>query len=160
MAKKSGPVAPAKFYARGDALYIQAQQIWCILTGFVMMHRYPVADPSIRRDFVELITYEELAELMGRPDAYGVLGRQLGIVGDYCLMNDLPALNAIVVNKKYHKPGKRVVHHEDRSVYEEQRAIDEIDWFSVRPPTVGALRKVYDAQLEEQRALRERAVRA
>jgi hypothetical protein len=43
------------------------------------------------------------------PKAGYTLSRQLGIVGNYCLMNSLPALNAIVVNALSDEPGKDVV---------------------------------------------------
>ena len=137
--------APAKYFGRGDALYVQAQQIWCILTGFVMMHRYPVLDDQARRNFCDLITYSELAELMGRPGAQNMLSRQLGIVGHYCAMNDLPPLNVIVVNKDSELPGDGAVLREGHTVREEMAAVAAHAWFDIRPPTVGALRKVYDS---------------
>lgn len=136
--------APAKHFVKGDPLYVQAQQTWIILTGFVMMPKYPVHDSNIRRKMHELIAYSELAELMGRPGAQNMLSRQLGIVGHYCVMNELPPLNIIVVNKVSELPGDGAVLREGRTIKDEMSAVEKFNWFSVRPPTVGALRKVYD----------------
>lgn len=136
--------APAKHFGKGDPLYVQAQQIWSILTGFVMVRKYPVLDDRVRHQFCDLIAYAELAEIIGRPGSQNTLSRQLGIVGHYCVMNDLPPLNIIVVNKNSELPGDGAVLRKGRTVHDEMRAVGEFNWFSVRPPTVGALRKVYD----------------
>lgn len=136
--------APAKFFGKGDALYVQAQQIWLILTGFVMMRAFPAVDPKISRQLPEFIYYKELAELMGRPGAQNMLSRQLGIVGHYCVLNGLPPLNVIVVNKTSEMPGDEVVLRQGCGVREEMKAVSEYNWFDVRAPTIGAFRKVYD----------------
>ncbi len=73
-----------------------------------------------------------------------MLSRQLGIVGHYCLMNDLPALNAIVVNAVTKEPGGDVVLTPGRSFREELRAIYRQDWYEVGVPTTGTLRKVWE----------------
>lgn len=140
--------APAKFYQKGDPLYVQAQQIWIILTGFAMMRKYPVQEGQhrIRRDFCDHIAYSELVEIMERPGAQNMISRQLGIIGHYCVMNDLPPLNVIVVNKDSDLPGDGAVLREGRTLEQEMIAVTTFNWFSVRPPTVGALRKVYDAR--------------
>lgn len=143
MTSKNNEHVPAKYYQKGDALYVQAQQIWSILIGFVMMKKYPVGDHRAA-NFYDLITYSELADLMGRPGAQRTLSRQLGIVGHYCVMNDLPPLNIIVVNKDSELPGDGAVLRKGRTVAEEMGAVGAFNWFDVRPPTVGALRKVYD----------------
>lgn len=136
--------APAKHYQKGDPLYVQAQQIWCILTGFAMQRKYPFDDRGSQSGICELIAYGELAEIMGRPGGGNMLGRQLGIVGRYCVMNNLPPLNIIVVNKNSELPGDGAVLRSGRTIEDEMSAVASFDWFTVRPPTIGALRKVYD----------------
>ncbi len=87
-------------YQRGDRLHVQAQQIWQILTAFVSSPTRKPSDPKT-------LPYGELALLMG----YGTrqaghnLGRQLGIVGKYCLFNHLPCLNVAVVGQRTDEPG-------------------------------------------------------
>lgn len=144
MTEQSNIPAPAKRFGKGDPLYVQAQQMWVILTGFVEMRKYPVLDEHIRRKFCDLIAYSELAELMGRAGMQNTLSRQLGILGRYCVMNNLPPLNIIVVNKDSELPGDGAVLREGKTIQEEMKAVGEFNWFDVRPPTVGALRKVYD----------------
>lgn len=141
-----GNETPAKFYVKGDPLYVQAQQIWIILTGFVMMKTFPVSSSKVRSKLCRLISYSELAELMGRPGAQNMLSRQLGIVGHYCVANDLPPLNTIVVNRNSEMPGDGAVVRKGRTVEEEMDEVTSFNWHEVRPPTVGALRKVYDSR--------------
>ena len=126
-------------YDIGDRLYVQAQRIWLILVAFVKSPTRKSSDPKT-------ITYGEVAELMGYPDkrAGHMLGRQLGIVGQYCKLNDLPALNSIVVNQMTGVPGEDVLLRDGRTVKEEQRAVMAEDWFALRMPTTGTLRKVWD----------------
>lgn len=93
------------------------------------------------------MTYGELALRMGYADtrAGHMLGRQLGIVGHYCLMNDLPALNALVVNKDTGEPGGDVVLTPKRDFRAELKAIYNTDWYTVGVPSTGTLRKVWEA---------------
>lgn len=128
-------------YGPGDRLPVQAQRIWLILSGYVSGRDTP---PPQR---ARTLTYGELALRMGYADtrAGHMLSRQLGIVGHYCLMNELPALNAIVVNAVTGEPGGDVVLTPDRSFREELRAIYRQDWYEVGVPTVGTLRKVWEA---------------
>lgn len=127
-------------YGPGDRLPVQAQRIWLILSGHVSGRSSPLS-PNART-----ITYGELALRMGYPDtrAGHMLSRQLGIVGHYCLMNDLPALNAIVVNAVTKEPGGDVVLTPGRSFRDELRAIYRQDWYEVGVPTTGTLRKVWE----------------
>jgi hypothetical protein len=57
------------------------------------------------------MTYGRLAQAMGYPDRQAgiTLARQLGIIGEYCKMNDIPSLNAIIVNQETGEPGSGVV---------------------------------------------------
>jgi hypothetical protein len=125
-------------YKAGDRLYVQAQRIWLILVAFVSS---PTRGPTDEKT----ITYGELAELMGYPDkrAGHTLGRQLGIVGRYCRLNDLPALNAIVVDQTTGAPGEGVLLRDGRTVKQEQKAVLAQDWFQFGVPTTGTLRKVW-----------------
>ena len=128
-------------YGSGDRLPVQAQRIWLILSGHVSGRDTP--PPQNART----ITYGELALRMGYADtrAGHMLSRQLGIVGHYCLMNDLPALNAIVVNATTKEPGGDVVLTPCRSFREELRAVYRQDWYQVGVPSTGTLRKVWEA---------------
>jgi alkylated DNA nucleotide flippase Atl1 len=128
-----------KCYGKGDRLYVQAQQIWSILTSV----------SSLKVDYSDLgkglITYGDLATLMGKPDnAARTLSRQLGIVGYYCLDNDLPALNAIVINKNTGAPGHDVVLTGANSTKKEQKKIRKINWFQFRAPSISKLRSIYE----------------
>jgi len=129
-----------KHYDRGDRLHVQAQRIWLILVAFVMSPTRKPGDPKT-------ITYGEVAELMRYPDrrAGHMLNRQLGIIGEYCRLNGLPALNSIVVNQTTGVPGDEVLLRDGRTVKEEQRAVMTEDWFALRIPTTGTLRKVWDS---------------
>lgn len=124
-------------YLRGDRVYVTAQQFWLILTGFVMW------TPAKERR--SLITYGDLALKAGYgdPRAGHMFGRQLGIVGNFCLQNDFPALNSIVVTQHSGRPGVEVVTAADRTVLEEQRLVLNFDWYLVAVPSTGMLRKVW-----------------
>lgn len=128
-------------YGPGDRLPVQAQRIWLILSGHVSGRDSP--PPQNART----VTYGELALRMGYADtrAGHMLSRQLGIVGHYCLMNDLPALNAIVVNATTKEPGGDVVLSPGRSFRDELRAVYRQDWYEVGVPSTGTLRKVWEA---------------
>lgn len=83
---------------------------------------------------------------MGAADgrAGHTLGRQLGIVGSFCLANDLPALNAVVVNAQTQQPGAEVVLQPGNTTLNEQRAVTAFDWYSLRVPTTGTFRQVWE----------------
>jgi hypothetical protein len=127
-------------YGAGDRLHVQAQQIWLILAAFV-------SGPTRRSMDAKTMTYGELAERMGYPDrrAGHMLSRQLGIVGQYCVSNGLPALNAVVVNQTTGVPGDEVVLSEDRTVKQEQNAVMAQNWLQLGVPTTGTFRKVWAA---------------
>lgn len=137
--RPSGVPAIRRF-ACGDRLPVQAQRIWLILTGLVSARR-PVARGE------RTITYGQLALRMGHVDARAghMLSRQLGIVGNYCLMNSLPALNAMVVNAQTGEPGGDVVLTPGRMFRQELDAIHRQDWYEVGVPTSGTLRKVWES---------------
>ena len=126
-------------YGPGDRLPVQAQRIWLILTGYVS------GRTEIARS-VRTMTYGELALRLGYADARAgyMLSRQLGIVGNYCLMNGLPALNAIVVNAQTGGPGGDVVLTPGRNFSQEVREIYRQDWYEVGVPSTGTLRKAWE----------------
>ena len=129
-----------KTYGKGDRLEVQAQQIWLILSAYAMLRR-PSSWPE-RRD--SLLSYADLAELMGKDRKAGItLTRQLGIVGVYCIDQELPPLNVIVVNQDTGEPGAEVVLSPGSSVEKDQRGVFQHDWFALRPPSIKALKDVY-----------------
>jgi hypothetical protein len=123
-----------KRHERGDRLAVQAQQVWVILSGYSVLKKKTIA-------------YGDLALLMGFEDkrAGHMLGRQLGIVGHYCLMNELPPLNAIAVGANSKVPGSGVVKPKRWTNQEAIDAVLDEDWFAYRVPTTGTLRQVWDA---------------
>lgn len=123
---------------QGERIPVQAQRIWMVLVSRVQCFK----GEGLGRI---LITYGELAEAIGMDRRAGrTLSRPLWVLGRICLDNDLPALNAIVVNAKANEPGAGVVHHAKRTVTQEQQAVANFDWFTIRPPTTGTLRKVWE----------------
>lgn len=132
-------MAKLKTYGKGDRLEVQAQQIWLILTARAML--CPPTGCDLRKS---LLYYGDLAEAMGKDrKARMVLGRQLGIVGVYCIDHDLPPLNVIVVNQETGQPGSEVVISPGSSVQQDQRRVFRQDWFGIRPPSIKALKDVY-----------------
>jgi len=140
------PPPDVKYYQPGDRLYVQAQRIWLILVSYVMQH----PDRLRKAALPPVITYGELAAAMGKDERAGLtLGRQLGIVGRFCLDNGLPALNAVVVNQQTRQPGAEAVLKDGHTALDEQRAVAAQNWYEVRPPTTGTLRQVWDAMGED-----------
>jgi len=123
-------------YRMGDRLYVQAQQIWLILVAYVKTRG---------EDDKKTLTYGELAEAMGHEDRRvgHTLSRQLWIISEYCRLNELPALNAIVVTQNDNQPGQGVVTTKGRSVREEQKHVYKTNWFLYGVPSTGTLRKVW-----------------
>jgi hypothetical protein len=92
------------------------------------------------------IPYGKLAEKLGKdPRAGRNLRTALGIVGEYCKMNDLPTINSIVVNEKTGVPGDHVVLRNGHSPAQEQAEVMQQNWFAYRVPTTGTFRKVWEA---------------
>ena len=130
-------------YQRGDSIPKQAQQMWLVLASIAVLK--PDHAKYTEGWGPGLVTYGALAELMGKPRRAGVtLTRQLGIIGKWCAENDLPALNAIVISKRWGGPGEDVVLSKSDNVEEEQESVLEEDWFLIRPPTINQLRGVYE----------------
>ncbi len=121
----------------GDRHYEQAHQIWVILVAFVMGRRFGFSLTGPRK-----LTYGDLAIQMGYYDrrAGHTLGRQLGLIGKHCVNNDIPTLNVVVVNQITGEPGNEVIVRPGMTVADEQDAIFEFDWFSLRVPPPGTFR--------------------
>lgn len=141
VSKSAIPIA--KKFARGDRVYVGALQAWQILTAFVMFGRQGSSLGA------KTMSYGDLARAMGYEDARAghTLSRQLGIVARFCIANDLPPLNAIVVVEATGAPGEEVLLREGQTSWrKEQKAVAAHDWFAIRPPTTGTLRKIWEAQ--------------
>jgi hypothetical protein len=139
MSASDMPVAtpPIRRFRTGDRVYVRAQQVWLILVAHVMSTR----DED---DEDRFLTYGELAERMGEDRRASIgLGRELGIVGLYCIENRLPALNCIVVSAADRKPGYGVLTRENKNWKQEAREALRTDWFGFRAPSTGTLRKVW-----------------
>jgi hypothetical protein len=127
-----------RYKNHGERLPVQAQRVWIILVARVQWFKKSGLHEV-------LITYGDLAEAMGMDRRAGrTLARPLWIIGRICLDNDVPALNSIVVNAKDNEPGSGVIHHSTRSVTQEQKAVAKFDWFTIRPPSTGMLRRVWE----------------
>ena len=127
-------------YKKGDRVYVQAQQIWLILTAHAVL-RSKTKRNGFRKG---LLSYGDLAELMGKDRRAGItLARQLGIVGYYCLEHELPPLNVVVVNQDTGDPGADVVLTPGSSVKRDQRSVLKYPWFNLRPPSIKSLKDIY-----------------
>ena len=125
-----------KPYARPARRHEQAHQIYMIIASFV------AHDCKGFMNKKGLITYGELAIKMGYSSQTGVtLNTALGMVAKYCEKNDLPYLNAMVVNAETGEPGGEVVWDENLSVKKERKKIREFDWFALQPPSMKAFLK-------------------
>lgn len=130
-------------YSHGDRVYVRAQQVWMILVAHVMMTK----GLTFRE---RLLSYGQLAARMGiSPQAAIGLGRELGIIGEYCLQNGLPALNCIVVNQLSWTPGDSVVVGRKKTWRDEARDSHNEDWFKYRVPSTGTLRQVWEEMSAE-----------
>lgn len=126
-----------KMYPRPARRHEQAQQIFLIVSSFVA-HECS----GFRKD-TGIITYGELAEKMGYDPRAGVtLSEALGMVARFCEQNNLPYLNAMVVNAETGEPGDEVIWDEDMSIEKEREKIREFDWFSLQPPSMKAFRSL------------------
>jgi len=72
------------------------------------------------------------------------IDRQLGIIATFCRENNIPALNAIVINNVTGEPGHEVMLSTAKNLKKEQKNVLKYDWFSVRPPSVNRFRETYE----------------
>lgn len=135
-------IPPIRRYGAGDPIHVTAQRVWLILVTLAQVPRLPDLPLSGRRS-VPTITYGQLASAIGRSYLAGrTFTRELLIVGEYCLQNNLPCLNALVVTR-FGECGEGVVTTNGRDPKIERKEIARQDWFEVGIPTTGTLRKVY-----------------
>jgi hypothetical protein len=127
-----------RMFGRGARVYVKAQQAWLILVAHVMS----TSGASKNRR----LTYGELAERMGLDRRAGIgLAPVLGIIGEYCKQNGLPAINCLVVSQETGTPGPGVVFRKGRSWRDDQRDAIRVNWFQYRVPTTGTFRQVWEA---------------
>ena len=98
---------PVEFYPTPRPRPVQAQQIWNILVGFVGHGCVgKLGQPG-------LITYGELADKMGyRAEVALTLHDPLTRIAHFCEANDIPYLNAVVVNLATGEAGAEVRRNE------------------------------------------------
>lgn len=124
------------FEQNGERQYARAQRIWQVLIGYVMFKQ------DISGKGKGLITYADLAELLGYDRRAGVtLGGPLGYIHRFCEQNDLPHLNAIVVNQDSGIAGWDEMFPDRARHLLEQKLVKQFDWFTVRIPSAGTLKK-------------------
>ncbi len=134
-----------KIYQKGDRIPVRAQQMWLILTAHAVLK--PDGEYEAGQGWSGwgpgIITYGGLAIQMGMdPKAGFTFGRHLGVLGFYCQEEGLPPLNAIAVNDTTGVPGYGVV--ETKGFNKDQKNVLKEPWFSYRPPSIKALRDIYD----------------
>lgn len=84
-----------------------------------------------------IITYGELADKMGYTPNTGVtLNVCLGVVARFCKANDLPYINAMVVNAETGEPGDEVIWDHNLSIRTERKKIRKFKWQTYEPPLV------------------------
>lgn len=132
-----------KIFRKTERAHVRAQQAWLVLVAGIMGSERDPTDPYI-------VSYGDVAEAMGLDRRAGIsLRTPLGILGEYCVRNGLPAINSIVVNDRTGRPGDGVVLGAGRSIEEEQAEVMRGEWFSIRVPTTGALRRAWEIAKED-----------
>jgi hypothetical protein len=115
-----------RHYFIGDRVHVTAQQFWSILIGFAKWGT---------RGNRNLLTFGELAEQAGYADgrAGAVIGRQLQIISEFCIENNLPDLSSIVSRRdEIGQPSQA-----------QQDALD-YNWYLIGVPTTGMFRKIWE----------------
>jgi hypothetical protein len=132
-------MAPAiKRFQPGDRTYVRAQRVWLALACHIE-HGGGV------------LTYGDLAAGMGMDRRAGIgLHRELGIIGTYCIQNDLPAIGCIVVAQETGVPGAGVISRPGRNWQDDQNDALRTRWFDFRVPTSGTFRQVWEQMQEEE----------
>ena len=106
----------------------RARQVWLILVGKAMNR--------------QTVTYKQLSELMFGKTAAGVLDKILGHIAYYCEDNDLPQLNAIVVNSKSGVPGDDIP-LSPRDIHEVREKVYQENWYDIIPPHADELKAAF-----------------
>ncbi len=88
-----------------------------------------------------MITYGEAAKLMGySPQAGRTLGGALGLISGFCEKNELPHLNAIVVDFETGEPGEGVPLAKGVNILDVQKEVLRENWFAIKAPSMRNLR--------------------
>ncbi|HVQ68149.1 MAG TPA: hypothetical protein VMT08_11675 [Bradyrhizobium sp.] len=125
-----------KRFRPGDRTYVRAQRVWITLAC------------RIERQ-LGILTYGDLAAAMDLDRRAGIgLHRELGIVGTYCIQNDLPAIGCIVVSQETGTPGPGVISRPGRTWHDDQQDALRVKWFDYRVPTSGTFRQVWEEMQE------------
>ena len=115
-----------KLYSQNVTRGNRSRQIFSILIGY-----------ACRR---QSITYGELGDLLG----YGGVGHSmiasLASINHWCVANNLPALNSIVVLQDSGLPGEGIP---VADVVKQQAETFKTDWYDVMPPTAEELEAAY-----------------
>ena len=130
-------VPPPRFYKPNDRVHVQAEQLWPILVAVAESQAQSLAN----------ITYQHLAMRMGLKTDHAAhrLYKALSIVNRYCLFNNEPPLNVVVVNPLTGLPGADFVLPLRKTTEMVRAEVLEQRWFKMRAPSSGTFRKVWDA---------------
>ena len=137
-----------KVYQKGDRIPVRAQQIWLILTAHAVLkpagkYKKKVGWSGWRPG---LITFGDIADQMGMNRKAGVtLVRHVALLGYYCQKNDLPPINVIAVNGGDGLLNEHAITTQGPDL--DQKAVWEYNWFTLRPPTIRELTKIYEEKL-------------
>lgn len=102
----------------------RALQVWLILIG-----------KALNR---QTVTYEILGKMIGYK-GFGVFAGILDHIRIYCILNDLPPLTALVVNKVTGLPGEGLGLSE-KELNAARERIYKHNWYNIVPPTPDQLR--------------------
>ena len=121
----------AQSYEVGDRIHVRAQQIWLILVHCALGKR--------------TITYGDLAVMMGySKKSARITIKPVAIVAMFCKTYGLPLLNTLVISASLGEPGSQAFLTEGESVAQSQQKVFNFDWVSIRIPTPGALRTLWE----------------
>jgi len=115
----------------GEKSTRRALQCWLILIAKAHTH--------------SIITYEELAKLLGYPTP-NPLSYILGNIMFYCMQNDLPPLTSIVVNKNTGMPGGGFIAEKPSDIPSKQISVFHFHWFDIIPPTIEDFKESYSQE--------------
>jgi len=116
-------------FSQNPTRALRAQQIYHILVGCAYDRK--------------TLTYGMVADLLGYGGA-GVLGQTLGYIRSWCIENDLPEINELVVGQESGIPGDGLDQLTDWNSRREQ--IYATDWFDIIPPTGAEIDAVHKSE--------------
>lgn len=106
-----------RLFSENPSRPLRAVQIWQILIG--------------KAHNRQTMTYGDLAAMLGF-DKAGTLGKNLEYILDYCSINQLPPLTALVYNQVTGKPGDGI---KLGDMAAELERVYQYAWYSLIPPT-------------------------